>query len=71
MCNNSLFNKIFFFSISFLFISAITHVVYLAAASADVPCKSISEKVKIQTQQKEIMTRLQDVEERLLVRERR
>ena len=67
MCENKLFNKLFFFSLVFLFISAITHVIFIASAHPVQDCQSAPEKAKIQTQQKEIMDRLKGVESKLSV----
>ncbi len=67
MCENKLFNKLFFFSLVFLFISAITHVVFIASAHSVEDCEAAPKKAKIQIQQKEIMDRLKGVESRLSV----
>ena len=68
MCNNRLFNKVFLFSISFLFISAITHVVFSAHTKTAGACETTPVKAKIQVQQREIMTRLKGVERKILVK---
>jgi len=67
MCNNKLFNKLFFFSLVFLFISAVTHVFFIASARTVQTYKGAPVKAKIEVQQKEIMTRLKGVEDKLSV----
>jgi len=71
MCNNRLFNKLFFFSLVFLFISAVTHVFFIASAHTVEDCKSRPVKAKIEVQQKEIMTRLKGVEDKLSIATRK
>ena len=65
MCNNKTFSKLFFFSFAFLFASIIMHVTLLTAAKSSFKKENIStNEVSIQIQQKQIIKRLRNVEDK-------
>ena len=69
MCNNKIFNKLFFFSFVFLFLSVMTHLV---SSAQPLPREEKKQSTTtIQIQQKQIMSRLKDVENKITFSSRR
>ena len=70
MCKNKIFNKLLFFSFVFLFVSVITHATLLNSAQSSLKKNDVeTNNVSIQTQQKQIIKRLKNVENNILFSE--